>query len=126
MKNFNKIEEIIKEVISCLNIKHLKELPIDEDILYNNDSHKDNLISELKFDLSKIRYNGVLPFIIKKGKCNYCHPNNKTYTFHNPDTNELIVRAVIDKIDNQNYIIKICEDKPTPKLKPQSINNIPF
>lgn len=120
------IEKTILKSISFLNIKHLRELPIDEDILYNNDYHKDNLISELKFDLSKIRYNGVLPVIIKKGKCNYCHPNNKTYTFHNPETNELIVRAVIDKIDNQNYLVKICENKPTPKLKSPSKNNMPF
>lgn len=126
MKDFNKIEEVVIESISLLDLDILNQLPNDEDIIYNDYAHKVNLISELKFDLSKIKYNGVLPFIIKKGKCNYCHPNKKTYTFHNPNTNELIIRAVIDKLDNQNYLVKICENKPTSKLKLPSINNIPF
>lgn len=119
------IEKAILKSVATLDINTLNELPDDEDVFYNSDSHRDNLISELEFDFSKIKYDGKLPLDIKTGKCNYCYPYNKTYTFHNPTNNELVIRCVIDKIDDKNYIAMVCTNKPKPKLSP-SKDDIPF
>lgn len=116
---FNKVSPIEKTIlksIATLDINTLNELPDDEDVFYNSNCHRDNLISELEFDFSKIKYNGTLPLDIKTGKCNYCYPNNNTYTFHNPKNNELVIRCVIDKIDDKNYISMVCTNKLKSKL----------
>lgn len=120
------IEKTILKSISSLYIKHLKELPDDEDIIYNEDYHRDNLISELEFDFSRIKYTGKLPLEIKEGKCNFCYPNNKTYTFHSPISGELIIRCVLDKIDDKNYLVQVCENKLNPKQERPINNNLPF
>jgi hypothetical protein len=123
----NIIENICLESFSKLNTNILNELPYDEDVIYNSEYHKDNLISELEFDIDKINYKGKLPLHIKEGKCNFCYPNNKTYTFHNPESDEFILRVVVDKLDDNNYIVMVCENKSKPKLKSPSINNdFPF
>ena len=115
-----KISEIEKKIIqafSFINIAHLEELPDSEEITYNLNAHRDSLISELNYDFSKINYNGELPLVSKKGKCHFCHPNNNTYFFHNPDTNQLIIRAVIDMVSENNFVVKVCENKPKVNLK---------
>ena len=109
------IEEIILKSCIFLDTSLLNELPDDENIIYNENNHKDNLISELEYDFKKLKIKGNSPLRIRSGKCDFCYPNNRTYTFHNSESDELIFRCVIDKLDDENYIVMVCENKP--KLK---------
>lgn len=121
------IEEIILQSLIFLDTSILAELPDDENILYNENCYRENLISELEFDMKKIRGKAKSPLLIKKGKCNFCYPNNKAYNFHNPKTDELIFTSVVDKVDDEQYIAMVCENKSRPKLSKKSIeNDIPF
>ena len=126
-KRVGVIEEIILKSCISLDVSFLNELPDDENIIYNENNHKDNLISELKYDFKKLKIKGDPPLRIRSGKCDFCYPNNITYTFHNSESDELILRVVIDKLDDNNYIVMVCENKSKPKLKSPSINNdFPF
>ena len=126
-RDIGAIEEIILKSCIFLDTSLLNELPDDENIIYNENNHKDNLISELEYDFKKLKIKGNSPLRIRSGKCDFCYPNNRTYTFHNSESGELIFRCVIDKLDDENYIVMVCENKPKSKLKSPSINNnFPF
>ena len=115
------IEEIILKSCIFLDTSLLYELPDDENIFYNQNNHRDNFISELEYDFKKLKIKRNPPLRIKSGKCNFCYPKNKTYTFHNPELDELIFRCVVDKVDDKNYIVMVCENKP--KSKSPSLSN---
>lgn len=121
----NTIVNILINSLKNLNSDLLAFLPNGENIIYNEVNFKQELIAELKRDFKRLGYSGEFPLYIKRSKCNYCYPNNKTYSFHNPKTDELVFNSVVDKVDEKNYIILICENKP--KLNhPTNNEDIPF
>jgi hypothetical protein len=124
-KGIDVIEELILRAFIFLDISLLEELPNNNSIIYNSFDLKENLISMLDFDFSKIKTKVNPPLIIKSGKCKFCYPNNKTYGFYSTESDELIFRCVIDKVDEENYIVMVCENKSKVKLKP-SKKGIPF
>lgn len=120
-----RIKKVALNSLSNLDESILLELPNDFEVLFNEFNCRQELIAELKRDFKKLGYGGEFPLYIKRSKCNYCYPNNNTYSFHDPKTDELVFSSVVDKVDEKNYIILICENKPKLNHPPNN-EDIPF
>ena len=103
------LEKIIVQAFCHLSVLPLKEL--DENMSYSY-SNKQELIDELNSVFKKIKGEAINKLIVKDSKCKYCYPKGRAYAFHHPNTNELVIKYVIFKENNNFFRIEECKNNP--------------
>src|SRR5690606_24537871 len=99
------------EAFCLLSIEPFKN--IDETADYSH-NYKHEFIDEMQTLFEKFKSRGLTSLIAKPSKCNYCYPTGKAYSFHNPDTDEFIIRYVIFQESEKVYRVEECRNKPIP------------
>ena len=108
---FNNLEQSLINAIQNLNISFLDTLDKTADYSHN---YKHEFIAEMQTLFEKFKSRGLTSLIAKPSKCNYCYPTGKAYSFHNPDTDEFIIRYVIFQESEKVYRVEECRNKPIP------------
>jgi len=109
--NLINLEKRIVKAFCLLNTKPLEKL--DENAIYSF-NYKDEMIAELQSVFDKIKSTGVQSLEVRNSKCKYCYPSANAYSFHNPITDEFIIRYVIHQESKDVYRIEQCKNKPIP------------
>lgn len=113
------LEKIVVESFSNLNSSLLEG--IEENAIYSY-NYKNEMIDEIEKVFVKIKSAGVSSLTVKKSKCMFCYPQANAYAFHNPSTDEFIIRYVISQDKDGMYRIEECKNKPIPDGE----NRMPF
>ena len=107
--NLINLEKGIVKAFCLLNINPLEKL--DEKAIYSY-NYKNEMIAELQSVFDKIKSTGVQSLEVKNSKCKYCYPSANAYSFHNPITDEFIIRYVIGQDEDGMYRVEECKNKP--------------
>ncbi len=109
---FEKIEQNILKSICKLDASILKKL--DNTIEY---SYKDKLefIADMQSQYKRIKETGISSLSAKPSKCIYCYPTGKAYSFHNPDTDDFVIRYVIHQESDKVFRVEECRNIPPRK-----------
>lgn len=120
--NLLELEIIEKQVVKAF--RRLETSPLDKldaNAVYSY-NYKDEMIAELQKVFEKIKSTGVQSLKVTDSKCKYCYPTANAYSFHNPKTDEFIIRYVIHQESEDEFRIEECRNKPIPDGK----NGMPF
>ncbi|MFD0762717.1 hypothetical protein ACFQZW_11550 [Lutibacter aestuarii] len=117
----SKLEECVIQSVCNLDISYLSEL--DEDIMYSY-SFKNEVLIEFSNKFKEFLLRGIKNLNVKPSECLYCHPNLNAFSFHHPDTDDLMIRYVIGKDEKgyNQFILEECRNRPISKGK----NGDPF
>ncbi len=84
---------------------------LDGNAIYSY-NYKNEMIDEIGKVFVKIKSAGVSSLTVKKSNCMFCYPQANAYAFHNPQTDEFIVRYVISQDEDGMYRVEECKKKP--------------
>ena len=109
-----KLEKIIINTLCKLDISYLSKL--EEGVMYSY-SFKDEIIIEFSKQIKKILLKGVTSLNMQVSACLYCYPECNAFSFHHPQTDELMVRYVVGKNKNRGteYVLEECTNTPISK-----------
>ena len=113
------LEKHIKEAFINLNPSILENL--DEDAVYSYD-FKHEFIDKLDKLFREIKSKGISNLSVINSKCKFCYPSANTYSFHNPKTDEFIIRYVIHQESDNVYRVEQCKNNSIPDGE----NGMPF
>lgn len=117
-----KVEDLESCVVTAFEALHIKKLrKIDEDAFYS-DLDKEQIIAEISKDIEKIKRLGISDLKVQPTTCQYCYPKANAFSFHHPETEELIIRYVIYQESKKCFIVKECKNQ----VIPDGENGMPF
>jgi hypothetical protein len=116
-----KLEKIVIDTFCNLDVSYLSDL--DESYMYS-DCFKDEVIIHFAKQIKAMLLKGITTLNMKNSACLFCYPDCNAYSFHHPQTDELMVRYVVGKSKNQakEFILQECLNKQIPDGK----NGMPF
>lgn len=103
------LEEVVIEAFCSLNTAPLSHVDEFSDYSHNN---KDEFIEELNKVFNEIKSNDINALFVQTSTCQFCYPNASAYSFHHPITDQLIIRYVIDQIDERSFRVQECRNNP--------------
>ncbi|WP_157208561.1 hypothetical protein [Mariniflexile maritimum] len=101
------VSSFVKLDSSLLNI-------LDETADYSHNS-KHEFIGDMQTLFERLKEKGITSLTAKPSKCNYCYPTGKAYSFHNPDTDEFVIRYVIHQESEKVFRVEECRNIPPRK-----------
>lgn len=105
------LEEVVIKAFCSLNTAPLSHVDEFSDYSHNN---KDEFIEELNKVFNEIKSNGINALCVKGSTCKFCYPDASAYSFHHPVTDQLIVRYIVDQVDECSFRVQECRNEPTP------------
>jgi hypothetical protein len=106
------IKNILIEAFETLNVSVFNNL--DETINYSFKS-KHEFIADMQTLFKSLKENGITSLSAKPSKCIYCYPTGKAYSFHNPDTDDFVIRYVIHQESDKVFRVEECRNIPPRK-----------
>ncbi len=94
---------------------------LEEKYTYSHKS-KNELIEELQNLFKRLKSKEIHSLIVRPSKCKYCYPTAKAHSFHHPESEEFIFRYVIHQVNEYEFIVEECKNKPIP----DGDNGMPF
>lgn len=107
-------EDIIFSAFLNLDITSLYKL--DNDAMYYHLT-KEELIEEFNYTFNLFKSKGIKGLFPKPSKCNECHPHAKTYVFHDTANQLPIEKYIIQKENENSYILRMCSNGSGSKGK---------
>lgn len=106
------VDEVIIKAFCSIDPSPLERL--ENNLIFSFKS-KNELIMDLSKIFDTFKSNGITSLTAKPSKCNYCYPTGKAYSFHNPDTDEFVIRYVIHQESEKVFRVEECRNIPPRK-----------
>lgn len=94
---------------------------IDSEAEYSLDE-KEEFIEQMESKFKAIKSGGVNQLGVRNSQCKFCYPMANTYSFYDNNTDEFIIRIVIEKKSDNKFIVEECRNR----LLESGDNRLPF
>lgn len=84
-------------------------------------NYKEELITNLKREIEKLKINYPEGLYVKKSLCRFCFSGSNAFSFYSKNYDNYVMRYVIAVAEDQ-YIVQPCNNKPIP----DGDNEMPF